>query len=95
MGLTVWKLKGSGVVDTPEAERKEKRLKAGSGRSVQDTHQLGPDLTEPVPVNLPFLMDEPRQIGRRFHVRRGVLLDFQVDHFLEQLNERFRTHAIP
>jgi hypothetical protein len=50
---------------------------------VQDSDELGADLVEAAFVRFAFRMQDGGNFRARFQVRLSLLLDFNVDHFLQ------------
>ena len=50
----------------------------------ENADQLGPDLVQAAAVGLTFLVKNARQFRRHLQVRLRVLLDLDIDHFLDQ-----------
>jgi hypothetical protein len=49
----------------------------------QYPHQLRPDLVQASAVSLAFLVQNRRDLGRRFQARLHLLLNFDIHHFFQ------------
>lgn len=86
-----------GRAECQNAITEASKICAGQGASavrlVQQAHEFGADGFESPAVCVALFLQQFRQFRRDFHVRLGVLLDFQIHHFLDQANDMLCIHS--
>src|SRR5580765_3462956 len=58
----------------------------------QQTLQFGHDLFETATVGGTLLKENACELRRGFHLRLGVLLEFQINHLFDQFDDNFSLH---
>src|SRR5262245_12202953 len=59
-------------------------LRLGNG---EQTHEFLLDHLQPAPIGIALLLQYARQLGLALEVNFSVLMDFDVHHFFQQLDE--------